>query len=83
MVALTVSDNGHGFPPEILERVCEPYVTTKPKGTGLGLAIVKKIADDHGGRLRIANRPPEQGGGAEVTLLLPLHSPPQPGGTSA
>jgi nitrogen fixation/metabolism regulation signal transduction histidine kinase len=83
MAALTVSDNGHGFPPEILERVCEPYVTTKPKGTGLGLAIVKKIADDHGGKLRIANRPPEQGSGAEVTLLLPLHQPPQQNGTSA
>ena len=45
--------------------------------------IVKQIAADHGGKLRIANRPPEQGGGAEVTLLLPLHSPPQPAGTSA
>lgn len=83
MAALTVSDNGHGFPPEILARACEPYVTTKPKGTGLGLAIVKKITDDHGGKLRIANRPAEQGGGAEVTLLLPLHSPPQPDGISA
>ncbi len=74
MAALVVSDHGHGFPPEILARAFEPYVTTKAKGTGLGLAIVKKIADDHGGAIRLANRAQ---GGAEVTLLLPLHRPPQ------
>ena len=74
MAALVVSDRGHGFPPEILARAFEPYVTTKAKGTGLGLAIVKKIADDHGGAVRLANRVE---GGAEVTLLLPLHRPPQ------
>ena len=74
MAALVVSDRGHGFPPEILARAFEPYVTTKAKGTGLGLAIVKKIADDHGGVVRLANRVE---GGGEVTLLLPLHRPPQ------
>jgi nitrogen fixation/metabolism regulation signal transduction histidine kinase len=76
-VELAVADSGHGFPPEVLARACEPYVTTKAKGTGLGLAIVKKIADDHGGTLRIANRPAERGGGAEVTLILPLHHSPR------
>lgn len=80
MAALVVSDHGHGFPPEILARAFEPYVTTKAKGTGLGLAIVKKIADDHGGTIRLANR---AGGGAEVTLLLPLHRPPQSGVAAA
>ena len=77
---LSVVDRGPGFPPEILERACEPYVTTKEKGTGLGLAIVKKIVDDHGGSLTLANRPD---GGAEVSLRLPLHRPPQGGGTPA
>jgi nitrogen fixation/metabolism regulation signal transduction histidine kinase len=80
---LTVADRGSGFPPEILARAFEPYVTTKPKGTGLGLAIVKKIADDHGGAIRLANRPVAQGGGAEVSLLLPLHRPSQADGMTA
>ena len=54
-VKLTVSDEGPGFAPSILQRAFEPYVTTKSKGTGLGLAVVKKIADEHGARLDIAN----------------------------
>ena len=54
-VKLTVTDEGPGFAPNILQRALEPYVTTKAKGTGLGLAVVKKIADEHGARLDIAN----------------------------
>ena len=64
---LTVHDNGPGFPPHILARAFEPYVTTKAKGTGLGLAIVKKIVDDHGGEIRLAS---DHGG--EVSIWLPL-----------
>ena len=64
---LCVHDNGAGFPPQILTRAFEPYVTTKAKGTGLGLAIVKKIVEDHGGEIRLANRD-----GGEVTFWLPL-----------
>ncbi len=67
---LTLSDNGPGFPPQILSRAFEPYVTTKAKGTGLGLAIVKKIMDDHGGEIRLANNP-----GGEISLWLPLAKP--------
>jgi nitrogen fixation/metabolism regulation signal transduction histidine kinase len=67
---LTVRDNGPGFPPQILSRAFEPYVTTKTKGTGLGLAIVKKIVDDHGGEIRLAND-----GGGEVNIWLPLVDP--------
>ena len=48
-VRLAVSDNGGGFPEEMMARIFEPYVTTKPRGTGLGLAIVKKIVDEHHG----------------------------------
>ena len=55
-VRLTVRDHGAGFPPHILKRAFEPYVTTKVKGTGLGLAVVKKIADEHGARIDISNR---------------------------
>jgi nitrogen fixation/metabolism regulation signal transduction histidine kinase len=42
-VRLVVRDNGPGFPPKILNRAFEPYVTTKTRGTGLGLAVVKNI----------------------------------------
>jgi nitrogen fixation/metabolism regulation signal transduction histidine kinase len=55
-VRLAVGDNGPGFAAKLLDRAFEPYVTTKPKGTGLGLAVVRKIADEHGARLRLANR---------------------------
>jgi nitrogen fixation/metabolism regulation signal transduction histidine kinase len=68
-VRLAVSDNGGGFPEELMARIFEPYVTTKPKGTGLGLAIVKKIIDEHHGSIAIENRPAR---GASVTVLLPL-----------
>ncbi len=66
---LAVSDNGSGFPKEILARAFEPYVTTKAKGTGLGLAIVKKIVDEHHGLIEIANTAPH---GAQVRIRLPL-----------
>jgi two-component system nitrogen regulation sensor histidine kinase NtrY len=53
-------------------------VTTKSKGTGLGLAIVQKIVTDHGGTIALANRAAAQGGGAEVSVQLPLNRPPPP-----
>jgi PAS domain S-box-containing protein len=65
---LCVRDNGPGFPPDILARVFEPYVTTKTKGTGLGLAIVKKIVEEHNGYIEIRNR---ESAGAEVSIRLP------------
>jgi nitrogen fixation/metabolism regulation signal transduction histidine kinase len=67
-VRLAVSDNGAGFPEELMARIFEPYVTTKSRGTGLGLAIVKKIVDEHHGSIAIENRAP----GASVSVLLPL-----------
>ncbi len=65
---ITVADNGKGLPAEGRERLTEPYMTTRTKGTGLGLAIVRKIAEDHGGRLELADR---EGGGARVSVILP------------
>jgi len=68
-VRLAVSDNGGGFPEELMARIFEPYVTTKARGTGLGLAIVKKIVDEHQGSISIENRPDS---GASVSVFLPL-----------
>jgi nitrogen fixation/metabolism regulation signal transduction histidine kinase len=67
-VRLSVKDNGGGFPEEMMARIFEPYVTTKPRGTGLGLAIVKKIVDEHRGELTIDNRVAQ---GAAVNVILP------------
>ena len=68
-VRLAVSDNGGGFPEEMMARIFEPYATTKARGTGLGLAIVKKIVDEHHGTIAIENRAPR---GVSVSVLLPL-----------
>ena len=68
MFWLHIADQGTGFPAAMIDRIFEPYVTTKPKGTGLGLAIVKKIIDEHGGKVHIENSAPT---GAKVSIALP------------
>ncbi len=65
---ITVSDNGPGFSPDSIERVFEPYVTSKEKGTGLGLAICRRIIEEHNGTIRATNSP---AGGATVIISLP------------
>jgi len=54
-IDISFEDNGSGFSEEVLERLFEPYVTTKTRGTGLGLAIVKKIVEEHNGEIRAQN----------------------------
>jgi two-component system, NtrC family, sensor kinase len=60
-----------GISPENMEKVFEPFFSTKPvgKGTGLGLSLCFGIAEAHGGRIDIKSR---QGEGTEVTLTLPV-----------
>jgi len=70
-VAFRLQDTGPGIPPEIVDRLFEPFVTHgKPSGTGLGLAIVKKVVEDHGGTVRVENHPGE---GACFVITLPLN----------
>ena len=75
---LLVEDNGPGIPPDMLTRLFEPYVTTKPKGTGLGLAIVKKIAEENRAEIRLENRLDALGKvlGARAVLTLPTLTEP-------
>ena len=67
-VRLAVSDNGGGFPEELMARIFEPYVTTKPKGMGLGLYICRRIVQAHGGRIWIESEP---GVGSTFFFTLP------------
>jgi nitrogen fixation/metabolism regulation signal transduction histidine kinase len=67
-VFIGVEDNGPGIPADSVDRIFDPYVTTKPKGTGLGLAIVKKLVEEHGGWVEASNR---SSGGVRVTIALP------------
>ena len=70
-VLVGIMDHGSGMEPETLERLFEPFYTTKEKGTGLGMAIAKQIAELHGGDLTIASR---VGQGTVATVRLPLGS---------
>lgn len=69
MVMITVRDNGPGIPPDTIDRVCEPFFTTKPagEGNGLGLFLTCGIVVEHRGRLEIHNG----GTGAVFTVYLP------------
>ena len=68
LVQLSVLDNGTGIETELLERLFEPYDSSKPKGTGLGLAIVKKIVEEHNGIVWADN---PTAGGARIVMQLP------------
>jgi signal transduction histidine kinase len=57
MVRVSISDTGPGIPSEVIERIFEPFVTTKPSGTGLGLAISKLIITAHHGTLNFETYP--------------------------
>ncbi len=67
---ISFHDNGSGIDPEDLQRIFEPFYTTKPDGTGLGLAVTRKIIEGHGGRLDIES---EADRGTTVMVLLPLN----------
>ena len=67
-LALSVTDDGTGFPQAILEDGARPFASTRDHGTGLGLAIVKRFARDADGAVELSNREPH---GARVTLRLP------------
>jgi nitrogen fixation/metabolism regulation signal transduction histidine kinase len=78
-IVMTITDNGPGFAPGIMENLFEPYVSTKPRGGGLGLAIVKKIVEEHAGTISADTL---ESGGAQVIIRL-LQSAGHPAGSSS
>jgi signal transduction histidine kinase len=68
-VEIIFEDHGEGIAEDILEKIWDPFFTTKSKGTGLGLGIVKNIIESHGGSVQINNRSQS---GARVTVKIPV-----------
>jgi two-component system sensor histidine kinase HydH len=64
---LTVTDTGRGIPPEVLDRIFNPFFTTKDTGTGLGLAIVHRVVEAHDGLIIAGN---EEHGGARFEIRV-------------
>ncbi len=68
-VRIAIADTGPGLPPDLVDRIFEPYFTAKEGGTGLGLALTHRIVLEHGGSVR-AER--SASGGAQFVIELPL-----------
>ena len=73
-VEIRIRDNGGGMPPDVIDKIFNPFFTTKPtdKGTGLGLAISNDIVRQHGGTISVDSK---QGDYTEMTIELPLDAP--------
>ncbi len=69
-VVVSIADTGGGIPQEQINRIFEPFYTTKKKGTGLGLMIVQRIVRDHGGRIDLESH---VGKGTTFRIWLPLY----------
>jgi len=69
---LRVADNGPGIEPDQLEKIFDPFHTSKPEGTGLGLAITRKLVEAHGGRVEVESK---LGAGAAFVVTLPRLGP--------
>jgi two-component system, NtrC family, sensor kinase len=71
-VEISVKDNGNGIPQKILDKIFQPFFTTKPtgQGTGLGLSLSYDIVKAHGGELKVQTK---EGEGSEFVIQLPLN----------
>jgi signal transduction histidine kinase len=70
-ISISISDNGPGVPEEHLDKIFEPFFTSRADGTGLGLAIVRQIVEEHDGAITVER---SGLGGARFTVFLPLPS---------
>lgn len=69
-IAVTIADQGHGIPANVVAKIFEPFFTLKAVGTGLGLAICHKLIDQHRGRITVQS---EEGKGTTFTIFLPAY----------
>lgn len=67
-VTIKVNDSGQGISPDEMQRIFEPFYTTKAKGTGLGLALCRKIVEEHGGSIEVQSA---VGQGTTVSITVP------------
>ncbi|MEO6289259.1 MAG: HAMP domain-containing sensor histidine kinase, partial [Ginsengibacter sp.] len=70
-VEIRISDNGNGIPQNIIDKIFQPFFTTKPtgQGTGLGLSLSYDIIKAHGGEIKVATK---EGEGSEFIVQLPV-----------
>ena len=69
MVRIEIADTGKGVESGVMDKLFQPFFTTKPKGTGLGLAITKRLVEEHGGEISLQNNAE---GGVTFILQLPV-----------
>jgi len=68
-VKIEISDSGHGISDKDLNKIFQPFFTTKSRGTGMGLAITRRIIEEHGGYINVSS---EYGRGTTFTIILPV-----------
>jgi len=71
-IHIEIADTGRGVATEHVDKIFQPFFTTKPKGSGLGLAISKQLVEQHGGSITVASKP---AGGAVFRVILPWVAP--------
>jgi len=70
-VEIVIADNGNGIPQKVVDKIFQPFFTTKPagQGTGLGLSLGYDIVKAHGGDIKVETK---EGEGSEFTIQLPI-----------
>lgn len=67
-ILVSFRDTGSGIPPENMDKLYQPFFSTKPEGTGLGLTVSYRIVENHGGKVKVTSSPED---GTEFTIILP------------
>jgi two-component system, sporulation sensor kinase E len=72
-LSIHITDCGCGIPSEMLEKIFQPFYTTKGNGTGLGLSVCASIVEQHDGHISVSS---EVGVGTQFSIFLPIPQPP-------